>query len=281
MRPRHGFTLVEILVALVIMGLVTGSLFQLLTNTQRLSRAQTEQVDLQSNVRTGSLVVPAELRELNTVLGGLADQNDILDAQPDLIRYRAGRGLYLVCQPTTAALIQVWETGEASYRAPQAGEGMYLFVENDPDTEKDDSWVHLPIIAAVPTNACPGGAAGYTLTTAGAPIGISGNAPVRVYEEMELSLYISGGESWLGARSVSAGGVVQPILGPLLPTTGFELDYLDASGAETGDNTAVKAIQVTVRGVTDEAVRINGAGAWGHPEDSLVTRVLLRNSVRP
>ncbi|HEX6105720.1 MAG TPA: type II secretion system protein, partial [Gemmatimonadales bacterium] len=83
MRQHRGFTLVEILIALVIMGLVTGALFQLLTNTQRLSRAQAEQVDLQANVRAGSLVVPNELRELNTVVGGGADQNDVLLANPD------------------------------------------------------------------------------------------------------------------------------------------------------------------------------------------------------
>jgi prepilin-type N-terminal cleavage/methylation domain-containing protein len=51
MRPRSGFTLVEILVALVIMGVVAGAVFQLLINSQRLSRFQTEQVSLQSNVR--------------------------------------------------------------------------------------------------------------------------------------------------------------------------------------------------------------------------------------
>ena len=67
MRTRHGFTLIEVLIALVIMGIVTGAVYQLLNTSQRLSLAQAEQVSLQSNVRTGSVVVPNELRELNTV----------------------------------------------------------------------------------------------------------------------------------------------------------------------------------------------------------------------
>ena len=71
MTQRRGFTLVEVLIALVIMGIVTGAIYRLLNTNQRLSLAQAEQVSLQSNVRTGSLIVPSELRELNTVLGSL------------------------------------------------------------------------------------------------------------------------------------------------------------------------------------------------------------------
>ena len=84
MTQRRGFTLIEVLLALVIMGIVTGALYRLLNTNQRLSLAQAEQVNLQSNVRTGSLVVPNELRELNTVLGSLdATPNDITVANAD------------------------------------------------------------------------------------------------------------------------------------------------------------------------------------------------------
>ena len=62
MRYRRGFTLVEILVSLVVMVIVTGAIYKMLTSSQRLSRAQAERVSLQSNVRSGALIVPAELR---------------------------------------------------------------------------------------------------------------------------------------------------------------------------------------------------------------------------
>ena len=59
MRNRRGFTLVELLVALVIMLHRERRASTSCSNTsQRLSRAQAERVDLQSNVRSGALVVP-------------------------------------------------------------------------------------------------------------------------------------------------------------------------------------------------------------------------------
>ena len=65
MSQRRGFTLVEVLLALVIMGVVTGALYRLLNTNQRLALAQAEQVSLQSNVRTGSLIeVAAVLKSL-------------------------------------------------------------------------------------------------------------------------------------------------------------------------------------------------------------------------
>jgi hypothetical protein len=70
------------------------------------------------------------------------------------------------------------------------------------------------------------------------------------------------------------------MLGPLTAGNGFQLEYLNSAGVPTTDRYAVRAIKVTVRGETDQAVRQNGAGAYGRPQDSLVTQVLLRNSVR-
>src|SRR5215207_2808084 len=107
MSQRRGFTLVEVMIALVIMGMVTGAIYKLLNTNQRLSLAQAEQVSLQSNVRTGSLIVPSELRELNTWQGSTADRNDVIDAQPDNVTYRAGRGMGFLCLSAAANATQV------------------------------------------------------------------------------------------------------------------------------------------------------------------------------
>jgi prepilin-type N-terminal cleavage/methylation domain-containing protein len=59
---RRGFTLVELIIALVLMTLVGTVIFQLLNGTQRVSTAQSERMMLQSSIRTGALVVPRVAR---------------------------------------------------------------------------------------------------------------------------------------------------------------------------------------------------------------------------
>jgi prepilin-type N-terminal cleavage/methylation domain-containing protein len=79
-RGRRGFTLAEVMISLALTLVVAGALYSLLINTQRITRAQAQRVDLQSNVRAGSIVVLSELRELSGVSGGTGEQNDILVA---------------------------------------------------------------------------------------------------------------------------------------------------------------------------------------------------------
>jgi prepilin-type N-terminal cleavage/methylation domain-containing protein len=289
MPQRRGFTLIEVLVALVIMGIVTGAIYRLLNTNQRLSLAQAEQVTLQSNVRTGSLVVPNELREVNTFLGSVdATQNDILVAEDDEIEYRAMRGLGFVCQDPVAPVTEL-RLASATWtglRLPQVTrDTLYLFWDQDPDDDDDDEWVQVAITGVETSgNAC-GGAAGITLDVA--PVAPAVDVPdvplytpVRVFERMELKLHAADGEWWLGARSVSADEDLQPVLGPLT-AAGFDLDYLDGVGNETADKSAIRSIRVSVRGLTDDAVRAGGFGALGRPQEGLVTQVLLRNSIRP
>jgi len=286
MTTRRGFTLVEVLIALVILGVVTGAIYRLLNTSQRLTLAQAEQVTLQSNVRTGSLVVPNELRELNTVIGaGVGPRNDIIVADPDAITYRAMRGLGVLCQAAAAngTELRLAQSNWSGLRAPDATrDDLYLFTDGDPYDDDDDSWtpVDLTVVTFSPT-ACGGVAPGWVLTVAPIPAEVMPlNTPVRLFELMELELYAEGGEWWLGARSVNTEPDPQPVLGPL-KNDGFGLEYLDSNGNATADKAAIKSIRLRVRGVTDVAVRPGGSGAVGHPEEELVTQVLLRNSIRP
>jgi prepilin-type N-terminal cleavage/methylation domain-containing protein len=282
MPQRRGFTLIEVLIALIIMGVVTGAIYRLLNSSQRLSLAQAEQVSLQSNVRTGSLVVPNELRELNTVLAGTLAQNDIIPPlDDDAITYRAMRGLGFVCQAPVAGELLIAQSTWTGLRAPDGTrDDVYLFDDKDVDEDSDDEWVQVDITGV--SGAACGANAAYRLATAAViPAAVKMYTPVRLYEVMELKLYSVDGEWWLGARSVSTpGDVVQPVLGPLT-AEGFRLVYLDNNGVETADEKAIKSVRVTVRGLTEDAVRHGGFGAMGHPEDSLVTQVMLRNSIRP
>jgi prepilin-type N-terminal cleavage/methylation domain-containing protein len=281
MARRRGFTLVEIVVALALALIVIGAIHRLLVATQRLSRAQVAQMDLQSNVRASALVIANELRELNGVDMGSADQTDVLSITGSGMTYRAARGIGFLCEAPVAGRIRIARSSFSGYRDPQPfRDGAYLFVGGIPDAGVADSWLPL-LIAGVATNtSCPGmGGSAISLTTsaseaiAGAPAG----TPLRIYETMELRLYQSEGQWWLGARSVSAGEAIQPVAGPFAGSDGLRLEYLNRSGAPTADPAAIKSVIVTVRGITDEPVAAAGGARL---EEELLTQVTLRNAMR-
>jgi prepilin-type N-terminal cleavage/methylation domain-containing protein len=285
MANRRGFTLAEIVIAMTLMLIVSGAAFKLLVTTQRLSRSQAEQASLQSNVRMGSLVVLNDLRELGTVAAGTADKNDILTIAPDDITYRAMRGMGFICEAPTATQVRITRSAFSGFRDPQAGrDGLYVFIDGDQDSETDDAWLPVAITDVSTATACPGGLGdGITLTTPNTAglVGVPVGTPVRFYEVMELKLHVADGKSWLGARSISAGEAIQPVLGPLVDGNGFQLEYLDAGGAITADLTAIKSIRITIRGISDGAVNPGVEGILTHVQDSLVTQVALRNAFRP
>jgi hypothetical protein len=228
-----------------------------------------------------------DLRELNTVAGGFFGQNDILGALAATdITYRAMRGIGFVCQAGTATQLRISRSTFSGYRDPLAvRDGLYAFIEGpDADSETDDSWLPVAITAVSTATACPGAiGAGITLTlpNTAALVGLPAGTPVRFYEIMQLTLHEADGKSWLGARSVSAGEVIQPVLGPLADGNGFLLQYLTAAGVETADPTAIKSIRVTLRGITDGVVSAGIAASPTHVQEELVSQVALRNALRP
>jgi prepilin-type N-terminal cleavage/methylation domain-containing protein len=291
MRNRKGYTLIELMVALVVLLLVTGSIYKLLVSSQRLSRAQAERVDLQSNVRTASIVIPSELRELNAVVGALkpAEQNDIISGTATTIKYRAMRGIGYICEAPAVGggQIKILASTWSGLRTPVAPrDAGYVFYDNKSDLSTDDTW--LPItITSVAASTC-GGVTAYSLNINPAVAELPSLpllTPVRLFEVMELSLYANAGQSWLGAQSISGlDAGPQPLLGPLVAGTGLALSYVDNSNVVTptavpGD---VKAIRLTVVGLSSQAVSsYGGSSQTSVVRDTVSTQVTLRNAFRP
>jgi prepilin-type N-terminal cleavage/methylation domain-containing protein len=280
MRNHRGFTLAELLIVLIIMGVVTGGIYKLLNTTQRVTRAQAERVDLQSNVRTASIVIPAELREINTFVGGTVAQNDILVMNPTSIQYRAMRGIGFTCAGTTTTQLRIRDYNGLRTPGTSPRDSVYVFNDGaNPDVGTDDTWLPRRITGTVAGNTC-GGAGVITLNIDALPSVPPAGTPVRAYEVMELSLYQQNGKSWLGMRSVSNNEAVQPLLGPLKDADGLNFSYLNAAGAVTATKENVRSIVLTVRGVTSLQVASGGNSYNTYVQDSLVTQVSLRNALR-
>lgn len=276
LTARRGFTMIEIVLALAVALIVTGATYSLLSNTQRLTRAQSARVALQSSVRAGALIVANELSDLSAVRGGSTFQNDVLALGEHAVTYRAARGLGFLCQTAGPATIRLARSSFSGHRDPQAGRDEALvFVPGDSAAGSEDTWVAVKIAGVATTLACPGGGGpGITLAlSAGAsPLLLEEGTPVRLVEPMELRLYQADETWWLGARSVNTGEAIQPLVGPLA-SDGFRLEYLDALGGPTNDRTGIRSIRVTIRA-------IEAAADPARPllEEELTTQVAVRNS---
>jgi prepilin-type N-terminal cleavage/methylation domain-containing protein len=285
MRNHKGYTLIELIVALVILLAVTGSIYKLLVSNQRLTRAQAERVDLQSNVRTASLVVPSELREMNSGFAAIfPDRNDVLVANATNISYRAMRGLGFICQAPAADQIRILKSTWSGLRDPVAArDDGYVFFDGLTDKSSDDVW--LPVTITAVANSTCGADPAWTLTIAPSVLSLVGiplNTPVRIFEVMQLSLYTDGaGKSWLGAQA--AGDLApQPLLGPLRGGDGLSFTYYSAPGTVTAVPGDIKSVRVSVRGLTNQAIAGHGGSSQTSiVQDSLTTEVSLRNAFRP
>lgn len=303
-RGRAGFTLVELLIGIILAGVVGMTLTRMVMTTQRVSRAQTQQTDVQANMRTGALLLPAELREIG--FDHMADGTevpDILDARADRITIRVMRDWAIMCgnYAEEAILVRLPVIG---YRNPTTADSLLLFTENEADRGSDDQWTPfrtseirvetcpedgkpaLEFKQLTPNNAFRDAASN---SGNGMPIGtrIRNGSPVRFYEVMEYSLYQSGGRWWLGAQSRTGGDPApQPVLGPLRAGNGFALRYLDRDNQviNAGDAARykdIRVVEITLRGETTSPVARSDRGALAIKVDSLVTRVALRNALRP
>lgn len=296
---RRGFTLIEIMVALVVFGLVAATLTQVIVNGQRVTAMQQARAGLQSNLRVGSMMVPNELRMLNQ-----SDTTDILDVSDTSIIYLAMRGYYALCAPPTSGtsinVMRVAGTGfNFDYRAPAVGDSAFIFYENDTLKMSDDKWVRVGISAVSGASTCTypatGGTSRSSLTLTLSPgIDVSTytlskfleGSPVRSYEVTRMSLFTSGGQQWFGmctGGSVASPCSLQPVLGPLASSNGVTITRYDSAGNSITANTfaarnSLRSMSIRFIGTSDQQVaRGTGNAGLGYVQDTLTTMVTLRN----
>ena len=274
LRVRQGFSLVEVLVALALTGLVSATVLRVVWDHQRLYRRQLGRVELQQTLRAVAGIVSAELRELEPAE---AAGGDLLETDSTTVSYQAMRSLYLTCEPpdTTRRRVKLrWVGGVRGLDASQ--DRVLLYAERDSTTPTDDGWIAADLLRTSVVTGC-GGAGGLTATLAGVTgaelAGVAEGAPVRGYEAVQLTTYRDArGEQWLGLRQRrkldGAWIDLQPVAGPLAGR-GFALSYLTAAGALARTPAEVASIRMTV------IVRLPELGA---PPESVTTQVALRNT---
>jgi hypothetical protein len=281
-RPRGGVTLLELLVALVLLTLLTAAVLRTSLALGRQSVAVAEHAAVQAGVRTGMVLARAELREL----GGDVTGADLLRLDPDSIVYRAARGFGVTCAlwPSQVHILDAPPLPFSRLRNITPGkDSLLLYVEGDSTTAADDRWLALPVLA-VGATSCAGLPAIVVQTVdmlPSLPTGGLGDVevggPVRTFEVSRLAEYSSGGQRWLGLASVSGGEPIQPVAGPLAGE-GLTLEYLDGAGASVLDPMAVRSIRLTLVGASERRVAIGWTGGpKAFVAETISTRLFLRN----
>ena len=274
-RNQRGFTLIELLIVMVILGVVGAAFVSALTNASKVSQAQAEKSGMQSNLRAGAGLLPAELREINIDGSG----SDLVSISPTSITYRAMRRLGFICDAPSGYQMVVRNTdsyGLTLLSAPH--DSLVIYLEGDPATTTDDIW---DVFATVSTasGTCPDGAAATVVNLPGSKAvptsDLRYDAPVRTFEDMTLSIYSADGRWWLGASS--NGATMQPVLGPLAAadsTFGFRT----ADGTVTTTPSSVRVIEAVLHGETTNAISKSGYDTRRLNQDSLKIRIRLRNA---
>ena len=295
MRTRRGFTLIELLLVVVVMGIIGTALTRVILNSFRVSASQLTQADMQANVRVAGLLMPLELREIgydSNITTGVVT-SDIEAIGQTAVRFRAWRGIGMTCGTPTLNEVRLYKPPMGS-RLPRLSDGFLWFVENDPNLGTDDQWLPLDVTAVDENGLC--GADPAIVITMNTPqvspggvnlalSNIKVGGPVRYYERMQFGTYVGAdGRTWLGARSLSLGELsYQPVAGPLVAFNPVQLMYYNKNGVFMNPAAAnpvdVRAIDIQIRGLTDQAITLAGTLPRRSNTMTLQTRVALRNTL--
>lgn len=303
-RLRRGFTLIEIMVAIVLLSIIVGGLLAVVMEQERFYDGATEVMEVRDNLRRIGDLLPAEMRGMAPLEG------DLISMMDSAVEFRAPTGASIVCTinlaRTTITVPPVALQSDAGLTswaaAPLLSDSMFVFDSRD---SLVDTLIARQIVAAPTVGACPT-TTGFTSSVAEAaagltfvlndtlPLSVPVGAPIRFFRRVRYSLYQSatdrlwymGYRDFVPSRS-PAWSTIQTVAGPLMPyassgATGLRFTYRDSVGnavTAAADAPRVRSVEVVARAQSAVAMRTGGQkrAANGHYVDSLRTVVALRN----
>ena len=281
----RGVSLVELLVALTLFGVLATAATGLLRRTQDFYRATAQEIDLRQSLRVAATLLPAELRELDAV------DSDVVAMTPTALTIRVTRQLAILCRapepgtlagPLSLTLTTAPFFGLRDFRP--GSDSLWLFSEGDARSPDDDEWIPAALTAISP-EPCPDGRSGRRVVAqprwaAGESLRvgqISAGAPVLGFETVTYRVYRSSADGrWYVGQQIAAD--LQPVLGPVT-SDGLAFTYRDSGGTLAGDPTQVRLIEVAVHVSSVGPVRAPD-GRLARTEDSLHLAATLRNNPR-
>ncbi len=300
-RAGRGFTLVEMLVAMILLAIIGGAMTKVLIKQNQYYRDSDRTSAARRELRLGATVLPSELRSISSSGG------DIVSMSESDITVLAAIGASIVCAkgaswfaipPTNLSR----QTLTSLATAPLDGDAVFLYNDSTLKGSEDDKWEQFTLTGRSSTADCPG--APYTdavldptgskprtrYTVAGtiqdsvhlgAGVRFARQTRYRIYQESSGNWYL-GMQEYKGA----AWNTIQPLAGPFRPfqsgdanPSGLQFRYFDTLGVRITDYTQTKSvgrIDVFLRTNAGQAAISERKGAA--LRDSVVMRVAIRNS---
>lgn len=236
---RRAFTLVEILVAVVLAGLVMLGLFAI-------SRASTSSAGgVLTRTNTASLKQRLDAR-IGQVVRSAPQLGDLQFTSPSVFSYRKreASGAF-VCAYNGSAITVALTAAEVAELA--VGDSLMVRVGQATADTTDDAWKVAPITSVATAAAC-----GRTTTlsvtlpaVAPATSAIGTGASVRVWSTRRYASTLISVDSGYALLETVNGANATRMFAPYASPTVFE--YLDAMGAAAGSATATRLIRATVQ----------------------------------
>ena len=302
MTWRRGFTLVELVIALVVSGVVAASLAGVLRRQQHFYVDAGALVADRVALRDATGILPGELRSLAPPAGDVIAFSDssleihgTVGAAIACDTVAGGDGILLApgASPDVGSAVLL----SAFASAPEQGDLALIFDAGADDAATDDAWSSL-LIAEVSSgtglcdaspfaDAIPPSRVSVRLRFASAErvsATVRPGAFIRVLRRVRYRFYRAGtGEWFLGYTEWNGTGFepVQPVSGPFAPydargASGLRFRYFDRDGAELtagADASRIARVEVTARGATGRGLSRGGT----IPPESQAVTIRLRN----
>jgi prepilin-type N-terminal cleavage/methylation domain-containing protein len=301
-RAQAAFTLVEVLVTLLILGIIGTALTRVMVKQQQAYRDSAKEADMAREIRLTSSLLPSELRSTSSSGG------DVLEMDEDKVTFLANIGSSIVCAKVSNTHVVLPPLNTAGitttnwYSQPSVGDSVMLYNDSLSAGSEDDVWTRRPInsFTSGVFGLCPG--APYTdpvldaskqrfmvgIGAAGTPDSVKVGAVVRFARPVRYSIYAASSGRWyVGYQEYLNGAwtAIEAVGGPynrFLPgdanPSGLQFRYFDSTGVRlfnVADRLSVSRVDVYLRAnggvaaVTERQPNLL--------RDSVMMRIAVRN----